>query len=395
MWKPLRNFRERIRQLHMTDQLHRLTIRWCVTCFCHLPVNKKKIVFIKDNGKGYACNLKYIAEEIIRRQLPFDLVWLVGDLSAEMPGKIRKVRIDSIKAVYELSTAHVVINNAKVPITVKKKPSQKFIYIPHGQPGAKCDGADAVLDKKFNETSKRHSAMTDVFVSMASYHTQTMKDNFWIPEHAEIWDIGFPRNDMFYHDTIQRQKQLRQKLNIPEGYRIVMYSPTWRDNNTTDAYNLDMHRVLDTLEKRTGDKWMFFVTLHPNFFWLKKPVYDFGERIWNMSDYTDIHELMLIVDVAISDYSSVALDFSNTHRPVFLYASDIDEYKKMRGLKEMYFKYPFSLSKTNDELSDAIMSFNDETYQEKLKAFYALYGSFDDGHASERFVNRLKSLINV
>ena len=62
-----------------------------------------------------------------------------------------------------------------------------------------------------------------------------------------------------------------------------------------------------------------------------------------MSDYTDIHELMLIVDVAISDYSSVALDFSNSRRPVFLYASDVDEYQRMRGLKEMYFKYPFPL----------------------------------------------------
>ena len=114
-----------------------------------------------------------------------------------------------------------------------------------------------------------------------------------------------------------------------------------------------------------------------------------------MSDYTDIHELMLIVDVAISDYSSVALDFSNSRRPVFLYASDVDEYQRMRGLKEMYFKYPFPLCRTNDELETAIQKFDMNDYHQKLDNFYNnIYGSFDDGHASERFVAKLQALIN-
>lgn len=349
---------------------------------------------MKDNGKGFACNLRYVAEEIIRQRLPYKLVWLVNDMTVEMPSKIRKVRYNSINAVYEMATAHVFINNAKTSYLIRKKNSQKFIYVPHGQPGAKCDGADAIFDKQFNETSQKHSALTDVFVSVSKYHTQTMKANFWVPEHAEIWEIGFPRNDMFYHDTTQRQLELRRKLNIPEGYRIVLYAPTFRDNNTTDAYNINLQRVLDALERKTGDKWMFFITLHPNFFWYKKPVYDFGDRVWNMSDYTDIHELMLIVDVVISDYSSVALDFSNTRRPVLLYASDIDEYKRMRGLKEMYFKYPFPLSKTNDELEAAILNFNLNDYLRKLEYFYKnIYESCDDGHASERFVTRLKTFL--
>ena len=112
-----------------------------------------------------------------------------------------------------------------------------------------------------------------------------------------------------------------------------------------------------------------------------------------MSDYTDIHELMLIVDVAITDYSSIALDFCNTRRPVFLFASDIDEYTRMRGLKDMYFKFPFPLCKTNDELREAIVAFDQKEYSQRLKSFYKLYGSVDDGHASERFIERLKAVM--
>ena len=389
----IRPVRPRIRRL--IYQMHETMLDFFVWLFQCLPVKRRKIVFIKDNGKGFACNLKYVAEDILRRQLPYDLVWIVKDMSEDMPKGIRRVSFDSVRSVYELATAHVFINNAKIPYRVRKKPSQKFIYIPHGQPGAKCDGADVKHQGKFESRSIKHSKQTDVFVSMSTFHTQTIKDNFWVPSHADIWEIGFPRNDIFYRDTTKKQEEMRRKLNIPEGYRIVLYAPTFRDSNTTDAYNIDLRRTLDTLEKKTGDKWMFFITLHPNFFWYKKPVYEFGERVWNMSDYTDIHELMLIVDVAISDYSSVALDFSNSRRPVFLYASDIDDYQRMRGLKEMYFKYPFPLCKTNDELETAIMSFNINDYHQRLEHFYKnIYGSFDDGHASERFVANLNAIIN-
>ena len=101
-----------------------------------------------------------------------------------------------------------------------------------------------------------------------------------------------------------------------------------------------------------------------------------------------------IVDVTISDYSSVALDFANLRRPVFLYASDINEYRKMRGLKEMYFLLPFALCRTNDELQNAIINFDKHNYQCRLDEFQQIYGSVDDGYASERFVEKLKSFIS-
>ena len=376
------------------EPTYKKIFKHCISWFYNLPVKKNKIVFIQANGGGYRCNLKYVAEEIIRQKLPYDLVWLLNDKSKIIPKLIRKAKFNRIKAVYELATAKVIITNNKSRINVKKKPNQCFIYIPHGQPGCKCAEGDAKLPENYIRMSKEHSAQTDIFVSMGKYHTQVLKDTFWVPENAELLECGFPRNDQYYKDTSDKQKELRKKLNIPKGYRIVLYAPTFRDNNSTDAYNLDLQRTLKTLENKTGDKWLFFITLHHNFIWFKKPVYHFCENVWNMSDYTDIHELMLIVDVVITDYSSVGLDFSNTRRPVFLYASDIDEYTRMRGLKDMYYHLPFTLSKTNDELSEAIMTFDNAPYQKRLAEFSKIYGSVDDGHASERFVEKLKTLLD-
>lgn len=378
---------------NIVEPLYNALAHKCIQWFYYLPIRKEKIVFIKGNGDGFACNPRYIAEEIIRQKLPYDMVWLVNKMSEPMPRKIRKVKFNRIKAVYELATAHVIITNSKSLIKLRKKPSQKLIYIPHGQPGAKCAEGDAILPLNYIENSKKHSAMTDVFVSMGKYHTQVLKDTFWVPDNAEIWECGFPRNDQYYQDTAKKQKELRRRLRVPDGCRIVLYAPTFRDNNTTEAYNLDLHGVLNTLKQKTDEEWLMFITLHPNFKWFKIPPYTFDAHIWDMSDYTDIHELMLIVDVVITDYSSVSLDFSNTRRPVFLYASDIDEYSKMRGLKPMYFKLPFPLCRTNDELSEALVAFVQKEYSQRLESFYKIYGSVDDGHASKRFLERLKGFM--
>ena len=45
--------------------------------FNFFKIDEKKIVFDNFNGKGYGCNPKYIAEELIRQNINCDMVWLV------------------------------------------------------------------------------------------------------------------------------------------------------------------------------------------------------------------------------------------------------------------------------------------------------------------------------
>ena len=386
------NIRKMIKNI--IEPAYKSVYELCIRLFHCLPVKRNKIVFIQGCGGGYKCNLKYIAEEIHKEGLPYDMVWLVDNMRYEIPPFIRKVKYNRIHAVYELATARIFINNSKSLYPVKKKAGQTFIYIPHGQPGCKCAEADGNLSELWMKNSKLHSSLTDVFVSMSTYHTQVLKDTFWVPQNAEIWETGFPRNDQYYHDTSEKKKEIRKILNIPSDMHIALYAPTFRDTGTVEAYDMDLHRVLDTLEEKTGEKWMFFITLHPNFSWFKHPPYPFDERIWNMSNYVDIHELMLIADIAISDYSSTALDFSHTHQPVFLYASDIDDYTRMRGLKPLYCALPFPLAKNNDELIHNISNYDYAAYLEKFEVFMKeIYGNFDDGHASVRFVEKIKKLL--
>lgn len=379
---------------HFIEPAYNWVYHRCIDWFKALPVSCNKVVFIQGGGGGYRCNLKYIAEEIARQHLSYDMAWLVERVDIPIPGYIRKVKYNRIRAVYELATARVVINNTKALYPVRKKAGQTFIYVPHGQPGCKCAEGDAILSERYIAMSKEHSALTDVFVSMSKYHTQVLKDTFWIPENAEIWETGFPRNDNFYRDTSALQHRVRERLQVPQGYRIVFYAPTFRDNSRVNAYNMDLCRVLSALERKTGDKWLMFITYHGNFQWFKRPVFEFSERVWNMTEYEDIHELLLVADICITDYSSVGLDFAHTRRPVFRYASDIDEYERMRGLKPMYHQLPFPLARDNDEMERNILEFNNEEYVRRFEIFMKnVYGNIDDGSSARRFVERLYVLM--
>ena len=56
-------------------RLHNFYI-WLVWQICYLlPVDQHKIVFSNFNGGGFGDNARYIAEECIRRKIPYKMYW--------------------------------------------------------------------------------------------------------------------------------------------------------------------------------------------------------------------------------------------------------------------------------------------------------------------------------
>ncbi len=360
--------------------------------FHYIPVNQRRFVILRDWGLGYGCNPKYLCQYIIKNHLPFELIWLVNYYDDTMPKEIKQVRLSRISAVYYLSTAQVVVSTAKFRIPVKKKNEQYFVYIPHGQAGAKPCLDEIPLKDDFRQMAMEHSAIQDLFVASSEFQAKDFIDFYWC--NCEILRSGYPRNDIYFQNNTRLSQQIRQTLSLPDNYSIVFYAPTFRDNGDASAYSIDLNRVILALENKTGQDWLVLVRLHPNLrYWYKKPEIQYSERIRDVTDYPDIQELFLISDVVITDYSSTMFDFALTRKPVFLFATDVDEYIQMRGLKDMFFKTPFPLCRNNDELEQVIGDFNDIEYQKKLDKFNAVYKPLDDGHASERIINKINQAI--
>lgn len=120
-----------------------------------------------------------------------------------------------------------------------------------------------------------------------------------------------------------------------------------------------------------------------------------SDKIIDVTQYPDPQELACLADICISDYSSIIYDFLVIDKPVFIFAKDIDTYPKERRLRPRYFELPLKKNKTEDELFACIKKFDAKSYRRKIKEFMSkTFELYDDGHASERIVDVIKSVID-
>ena len=357
---------------------------------------RNKIVFLNFWGRGYGDSPKYIAEEVIRQNLSYEMVWLVYDLSCEMPDRIKKVKYYSLKSRIELATARVIISNVKGGLQFRKKKTQYYIQTWHGGFGVKFieKEIESFLSPKYILSSKHDSSITDLILSGSEFQTKVIKDAFWYD--GEIFKKGIPRNDIFFSVTEEKVSLLKEKYGFQKSDRIVMYAPTFRDDNSSEAFGLDTTMLLKALEERTGFRWKLIIRLHPVASQYRG-LFQYDNQIVDGSGFPDSQELLVMSDLLITDFSSVMMDFAIMKKPVFLFITDLEQYiRNCRDVRPIFYQLPFALAHSNIELCNVIKVYDESKYQQGLKSFMDdHYQSYDDGHASEYVVDRIKSVMNI
>lgn len=357
-------------------------------------VKKNKIIFDNFNGKGYGCNPKYIAEEIIRRNLPYDMVWLVNNLNEEMPQQIRKVKKGSIKAFYELSTAKIWIDNVRNSKTINKKPNQYYIQTWHGSVGIKAVEKDAeqFLSKEYVNEAKKDGMITDLLLTNNLWQKEYMRKYFWYD--GEIAAIGTPRCDIIYDTPNSVKEKVYSSFNLKKDSRIVLYAPTFRSDNNIDVYVFDYEKCCEILEKKFGGKYVMLIRLHPNISEYSNQI-KYNKTVKNSTDYPDIQELISVSDVIITDYSSVGFEAALAYKPVFIYAPDLDKYvSSERKLLHSFNDIPFDVCKKEKEMYSSIKSFNQIIYKKKCDNFFTKIQVVHNPKSSKSVVDIIESKIN-
>ena len=391
------NFQIYFRQSAILTQRLNAFNSQAMNLFSRIDISRNKIVFNNFNGRGYGCNPKYIAEEILRQNLPYDLVWLVNDLNEPMPAKIRKVLYNSVDSAYEVATAKVIVTNYKTLLPFpSKKQGQYFITTWHGLEFKKVEQeAEDKLSPDYVKQSKINSKITDLMLADSELGFEVMSQSFWYA--GEIMKCGLPRNDIFFRRDDKIISRIRENLNVPAKNKIIMYAPTFRDNPAAfaEVYDFDAKRLLKTFEKKFGGKWTLLIRFHPNIAGtdFAQKFLAGSENIINVTNYPDMQELIIASDVLISDYSGVIYDFMLCGKPVFIFAKDYDDYPKERGFKQLYFDLPYKVNRTENELLNCIRTFNAKSLKSKIKRFMEVVKPFDNGHASEAVVARIKAVI--
>ena len=349
-----------------------------------LPIQKNKIVVTNFYGRGYGDNLKPIVEELLKRRENLDIVWLTADETAakSLPAGVRAVPYTTKHRIQELCTAKVWLDNNRKGARVKK-PGQWYLQTWHGFALKRIErDVEDTLPAGYAEYAARDSAQTDLIVSNSALMTKIYKESFWYS--GEVAKFGSPRNDVLFAPAADVQDKVRKALCLPEGCRMALYAPTFRADESMDAYCVDYARLQKALTQRFGGEWVVLIRLHPHVMEKAKDLKFDGVTTFDATRYDDMQELLAASDAVVSDYSSLMFDYGLTKRPCFQFATDIEAYQKDRNFYFPLSKMPFPLAENNDALEQAILNWNREEAEQAWAHFCEEFGIREDGKASVR-----------
>ena len=393
----------------MTDEEKYIRMRLCKAAvqsipfylFRIFPIRKNKIVFTTIEGTtGFTCNPKYIALELLKEDTGHELVWLVNDMTKEFPDGIKKVKNTLLNRAFHLTTARFWIDNSRKQLEVRKRKGQTYIQTWHAKLGFKPTGLDrgASFTKIAYLVTKHDSDMIDLWLSNSDWYDNTLKTGSLY--EGKTLRSGSPRCDVLINDVDRCREKVRKKWNLPFDAKILMYAPTFRSGSQTTSRSVevgnhfpDYLRLKASLEKKFGGQWYIMLRLHPQLVArnLDQGVAD--ASIIDGSRVDDMYEVLAGCDAFMTDYSSAAFDAMVMKMPIFLYADDYKEYEGERGsllwdLKEL----PFPLAENDDELDKVVSDFDEGKYREELLKLFSDTGMVEDGKASDRVVDCLKTL---
>ncbi|MDD3984707.1 MAG: CDP-glycerol glycerophosphotransferase family protein [Methanobacterium sp.] len=371
-----------------------------------LPVDNNLIIFESNVGRNYSGNPRYIYEEIVKQGFDkkFKCVWILENTKTEIPGTTIKIKRSRLKYYYYLARAKIWVFDTRDPSHIIKREEGYYIQTWHGTPLKKLgmDLDDVFMAGKgdiktyktniYNDTRK-----WDFLLSQNEYSTQIFKSAFaFNDESKEIWTYGYPRNDILTNNNNENYiNKLKDDLGIPHNKKILLYAPTWRDNefHRQSMYKFVTAMDFGLLKENLSKDYVIIVKYH----YIVMEDIDWSEYdgfVYIYGPEKDIADLYLTADMLITDYSSVMFDYSILKRPIFFFMYDIENYRdELRGfyfdiLKEL----PGPLSKTTEELINDIKGYNYRFYEEKYRAFRDKYNKYDDGKASKRATGRILEL---
>ena len=336
-------------------------------------VQPRRVFFSSFKGKAYSDSPRFISEALHELRPDLEIVWQLSN-PADAPDYVRAVKPHSLRALTELATARCIVDNFNRPIHLLKFPGQLYVQTWHGDRGFK-----KMLYDMNDGLAYPDGAQMDLAVSGSRFGTKNFRTAFRYD--GEVLQQGMPRNDRLVHPDPAEIARIRQRLNIPENTRVLLYAPTFRDATSGSDLKagFDLTRAIARLSRATNQKWLCLTRAHDQ----NRKITTDASDVRDMTDYPEMSDLLLIADMLITDYSSSAGDYVLLHRPVVLYQPDLSSF--VQSDRDMYFDMK-TCPYVRAESESALYSLLDrpEALIPSCQQVLDFYGATETGRSTEQ-----------
>ncbi|MDR2297354.1 MAG: CDP-glycerol glycerophosphotransferase family protein [Comamonas sp.] len=328
--------------------------------FDYLSIENNVIMYESNQGASISCSpwsiFLHLIDDFDYRD--FVHVWVVNDRKKIPQNLLRKNNIIFVERESDLylrylSSAKFLINNNTFPPYFVRKVDQKYLNTWHGTP-LKFLGRDMIDGFMEHRNAARNFIQATHIISPNSHTTKVLTEGYDIHDiySGVIAETGYPRIDRSICVDENKKILIKKRLGLEEGLPVVLYAPTWRGTLTGGA-NFDVERLKSDIEILNNLKCNFLFRGHHM---LENILTEqsLGNRFVVPADI-DTNDLLSVVDLLITDYSSIFFDFLPLNRPIVFYAYDMEEYIRERGL---YFSMSEMPGELCFEISDVVENIN-------------------------------------
>lgn len=354
-----------------------------------------RIVWSSFDGR-YSDNPRALFERLREVRSDVDHVWLARpELRHTFPDGVTLVDPTGPEAAAALEGSDWVFASSHVEVEWDKGPGTTYVQTWHGTPLKTVhwdvlwapEGRLADLDRDVQRW--------DLLLSPNAHATEHLGHAFrW---DREVLETGYPRNDVLSpprHDA--RRAEVRERLGLGPEKTVVLYAPTWRDEEGYDAArDVPVRMDLEAFGEALGDDHVLLVRAHN----LVAGRWEVGDHPWLRDvsiEPADVSDLYTAADVMVTDYSSAMFDWTVTGRPLLYLAADLEQYAHVtRGFYVDLFSeepgVPGPVLRSTAEVVDALRDLPDvqEAYADRYAAWRERFTPHEDGGATDRVLRHL------
>jgi CDP-glycerol glycerophosphotransferase (TagB/SpsB family) len=362
--------------------------------------NEKRLLFIFGKEENYADNSRILFEYLNKEK---DLEVLLFIYKKDLYENLKKDFPDQTYYAYSFKGLFIFLQTNRIVISYGLDKLYFFPYylsiryktiiqLWHGslfkRLGFQTKGWNKIKSKKELQQFSKFIACSSLERFMISSCFNLNIDDILITD--------YPRNDKLFHPDkglVEKHPYLQKK--------IILYAPTWREEGRKTIFFPFEDANLSEIQKVLEDTDSYILVRgHREEMDQIRNKYGLSIDECNrivLADQVNFpftEELLPYVDILVTDYSGIYIDFLLLNRPVLFIPYDLDDYSTYRGVLFDYNKFTAGpkVSTQKEFLEEIKMYIQNPKKDEDLRVkMQEIFHDNIDGKACERILLKLKN----